>query len=260
MQPFVPPKKIDKAGLIAMRKQQALASATSAQSVSSQSKPEDAMLARAASFIKPEDAPERLRIVFDDSGSMAGVKMSNAKEGVVEFLRNCTPNQTAVAVHLLNNEPSWNVEGAEIPPLIKDSILTSDLLMLASEIKSEAVDATDGTPLYEKLVEALEAMPRATRLIAFSDGVPRQSRESKFRAFKLAKEFNIPIDTIYISMGYSDTSAVENMKEIAEATGGYFLDLSKGDFKKGLKYLAPTKRLMLADSSFKAAVERGQAQ
>ena len=50
------------------------------------------------SFTKPELADERVEIIFDNSGSMAGQAITDAKEGVTEFMKACTPNQTAIRV------------------------------------------------------------------------------------------------------------------------------------------------------------------
>lgn len=265
MQAFTPPKtnSAAKAALIALRKQQAAAKASEeAQHISGiNASIEEVALTRVKDWIKPEDAPERLRIVFDNSGSMREPKITAAKDGVVEFLRNCTPNVTSVGIHLLNPESEFSFEEETrlmLPTNIQTAALTSDIVLLASEIEDPSVVPTGGTPLYETLDKALSATPRATRIIAFSDGRP-QGYGNKMRILNKAVELNIPIDTVYIcDVHYPDYTAIRNLKEIAIHTGGIFLDLSKGDIKKGLKFLAPTKRLMLADSSFKSKVERGE--
>lgn len=274
-QPFVPPKsKINKEELIRLRKEQsaqAVAKAQAASNIPSEAKPEDAALLRSRDWIKPEDATDKLRIIFDNSGSMSGSKLLAAKDGVVEFLRNCTPNSTAVAVHLLNNseqdEYDWAGNKALItglPLSISKSKMTADIILLASEITEPSIHACGGTPLYETIDIALtNAFPKATRLIAFSDGAPQYNSE-KESILHAAKSAGIPIDTVFIcspgEQSWEYTSAIAEMKYIAEMTGGIFLDLSKGDIKSGLKYLAPAKRLMLADSSFKAQVERGEVK
>jgi hypothetical protein len=198
-----------------------------------------------------------------------GNKIADAKEGVVEFLRNCTQNATAIAIHLLNPEgereydyDSSSYKYLPLPTAIENATLTSDIVLLASEITEPSVQPTGGTPLYETIAKALAATPRATRLVAFSDGQPGGCYE-KERILKSAKNAGIPIDTVFIAdkneLYGRNLSAISEMKYIAEMTGGIFLDLSKGDIKSGLKYLAPAKRLMLMDSSFKAKVERGEA-
>lgn len=258
MQPFVPPKSsINKADLIALRKKQAAESA--AKTSTQVGDPNSVALARAKDLIKPEDAKDKLRIIFDNSSSMSGPKIENAKEGVVEFLKNCTPNSTAIAIHLLNSGYDEYSESLALPLNIKNSALSSDLIMYASEIIDPSVQARGGTPLYTTIEAALSSVPIATRLIAFSDGEPTDTH-NKTETLKHAKQLNIPIDTVFVSDGYQDQDCIRELKYIAEYTGGIFLDLSKGNIKEGLKYLAPTKRLMLMDSSFKSKVERGEVK
>lgn len=221
-------------------------------------------LARKAALPKPEDCSERIRIVFDDSGSMAGEKIENAKAGVVEFLRNCIPGQTAVAIHLLNGsayyEGSWSEPDVKLPAVIDKATLSSDLVLVASACASEGLQATGGTPLEQKLLEALKDQPRASRIVAFSDGQP-DSKSQTQDIINRARENNIPIDTVFLSSGsdYYGASAAEYMKHLAEATGGIFLHFKKGSsFRESFKYLAPPKRLMLMDKTFKEKVERGE--
>src|ERR1700733_2197702 len=273
--PFVPPKsKINKEELIRLRKEQsaqATAKEQAANTIPSGARPEDAALLRSRDWIKPEDATDKLRIIFDNSGSRNGAKLQAEKDGVVEFLRNCTPNSTAIAIHLLNPEGSskWdyssgNVLSLPLPTNIEKSKMTADIILLASEITEPSIHACGGTPLYETIEKALaSAEPRATRLIAFSDGAPSWVG-NKDSILQGAKRASIPIDTVFICSphepAWEHASAIAEMKYIAEMTGGIFLDLSKGDIKSGLKYLAPVKRLMLADSSFKSKVERGEVK
>ena len=258
MEPFKPPSNgaSSKEALIALRKKQAAEAAANVSGTT-----DSTALARAKTYISPEKATDRLRIIFDNSGSMWGAKMKAAKDGVVEFLRNCSPSDTSVAIHLLNNESyySWREDSLShsLPATIKDNTLTADLILLASETMHESVNATGGTPLYETIELALGALPKATRLVAFSDGQPDHVR-GKDRILENAKAAHIPIDTVYISGGYEDPSAIAELQTIAECTGGMFLNLAKGDIAKSLKYLSPGKRLMLADASFKSKVEKGE--
>lgn len=262
--PFKPPKAtINKEELIRLAKEQNAAKAAAmAQNAANENN--DPGLVRRTSLIKPENATDKLRIIFDNSGSMEGIKIQNAKEGVVEFLRNCTPNATAVAIHLLNNtgKSQWDDRDLirlALPSNIENTTLSSDLILLASEIIHDSVDAVGGTPLYARIEDALKAIPLASRLVVFSDGCP-DSRGNRDSILRSAKSKGIPIDTVYTEEpnSYADSSAIAEMKYIAEMTGGIFLDLSKGSIKDGLKYLAPTKRLMLMDASFKAKLEKGE--
>lgn len=213
-------------------------------------------------YIKPEQALTRLRIIFDNSGSMMGSKIVNTKLGTVEFLKNCTLNKDAVAIHLLENPGSYVYQTSDdaVSPNILNSVLMTDLAQLASDIDTDAITALAGTPLFECILRALRAEPQATRLIVFSDGEPNNRKDEK-ECITLAKEQKSPIDCVFI--GDSREEGARLLKNLAEATGGIFLvfDPAKGvNMADALKYLAPAKRLMLMDSGFKAKLERGEVK
>lgn len=220
----------------------------------------------------PAECVERTRIIFDDSGSM-GSQLENAKRGVVEYLKNCIPNQTAVAVHFMNTT-SWNTE------------LRSDLPQLAQDIKETKL-RSGGTPFFNTIKKALEATPRATRLVAFTDGAPtdrleaEEGEEAGIQGYwshridgwkasanvviKISKSQTpaIPIDCVYFGVDCDYTKENINLlKYLAESTGGFFMvfDPAKMDFATGMKYLAPVNRLRLTDGNFRAALERGEVK
>lgn len=259
----------------AARKRALIEAAKAAKNKTSQNvTKEDAALVR-KDLIPASEAINRIRIVFDNSGSMgspthyapgAKSKISEAKKGVVEFLRNCTLNKDAVAVHLLElpyeSGEEYNTPvllARRVPQIIRDSELTTDLVLLASNVDSDGVYDFGGTPLYECIIDTLEASPKATRLVAFSDGQPNGDNGKKGIAISLAKRYQIPIDTVYFGAA-SDRGAVV-MKELAEATGGIYIafDPAKGvSFASAFKYLTPGKRLQLMNAEFKAKLERGE--
>jgi hypothetical protein len=215
-------------------------------------------------YTPPDKCPDRNRIVFDDSDSMYG-QIENAKKGVVEYLRNCILNQTAVALHFMNTT-TWS------------TALRSNLIELGQDIE-EVHLASGGTPLFETLRDALLAEPTLTRLIAFTDGAPGDSlqaiyseeiqttrndvpyQESADVIIRIAHEVGkdcIPIDTVYF--GYENSSAMSLLRYISDQTGGFFLhfDPAKVNFKTAFKYLAPVNRLQLMSGSFRASLERGE--
>ncbi len=218
-------------------------------------------------YISPNECPDRTRIVFDDSGSM-GNQIINAKNGVVEYLKNCIPNQSAVAVHFMNTH-SWSTQ------------LTSNLPQLGTDIL-EAELSSGGTPFFNTLKKALEATPRLTRLVAFTDGSPtdylRAGESDEMVGYysnqidqwimsaaviiKICKsqQPEIPIDTVFFGSVEYSQRPVQLLKYLSEKTGGFFLhfDPSKPNIWKQLKYLAPVNRLALTDGSFRAKVERGE--
>ena len=224
-------------------------------------------------FIPAAECSDKSRIVFDDSGSMSA-QIENAKQGVVEYLRNCIPNQTAAAIHFMCTK-SWN------------TALRSDLPQLSADLQ-EAELHLGSTPFFNTCKAALEATPVLTRLIAFTDGSPTdelQAEEHETGAMQgfysrgadswkasadviitIASSIGgvkgcIPIDTVFFGVD-SEWSKRERelLKYLSDATGGYFMvfDPAKVNFRTAFKYLAPVNRLMLASSSFRAELESGK--
>jgi Mg-chelatase subunit ChlD len=208
-------------------------------------------------FIQPAACVERNYIVFDDSGSMYG-ELENAKKGVVEFLRNCVPNQTAVGVYFMNSRP--NLE------------LDSNLPRLARDVEARQL-SSGGTPFFKTIKSALEAKPAPTRLVVFTDGQPTDtlvgyesnvdvSIASADVLISIAKRFTpcVPIDTVFFGRAEWATNEIELLKYLSDKTGGFFLhfDPNKISFASAFKYLAPVNRLALASASFRADVESGK--
>lgn len=211
-------------------------------------------------WISPAEAKERIRIIFDDSGSMSS-QIQNAKDGVVEFFRNCIPNQTAVAVHMLcaSNE--------------KLQTMNSNLIEAASVLKDAKV-GLGGTPLFSTFRQAANSLPGATRFVLFTDGEPDREapcdwqhpyegaewyREEADKLIAQAKELKTPVDTVFFGRA-SHENAIRLMKYIADGTGGFFLhfDPAKVNFRTAFKYLAPVNRLMLTSESVRREIESGQ--
>lgn len=205
-------------------------------------------------YIEPEKATERLRLIFDDSGSMSGEKIKDAREGTIELFKNCGINQTAAAVHTLNDANQ---------DLTK---LTTNLPALSVLVQS--IPSTGGTPLFKTLQRAQMATPKATRFIVFSDGAPDWGDADHYKdsTINWSQQNKAPVDTVLIVDSYTNQSTLKQsaeyilLKELAEKTGGYFLvfDRNKMDFKQGLKYLAPKNRLMLASESNREALQQGK--
>jgi hypothetical protein len=219
-------------------------------------------------YILPADCPDRIRIVFDDSGSMSG-QITNAKLGVVEFLRNCIPNQTSVAVHPMCTA-AW------------DTMLRSDLPQLGRDVE-ECDFHLGNTPFFNTCKTALESTPKLTRLVVFTDGSPTDELAADYGEeldtfygsksnpwihsadiiIKIAKSTSagIPIDTVFFGPD-NEWSARERelLKYLSDSTGGFFMvfDPAKVNFRTAFKYLAPVNRLQLTSGSFRAAIERGE--
>jgi len=230
-------------------------------------------------WINPQDCPDRNIIIFDDSASMGYEERQNAKKGIVEYLRNCVPNQTSVGVEFMNTRP--RIE------------LRSDLIALGTEITGKDL-SSGSTPFFTTIKTALNSSDKPTRLIVFTDGSPsdrleaEDGEEAAMRGFYswnsqstwttsadiiisiakgIAQHDNrgviddrcIPIDTVFFGSAGSVTE-MNLLKYLSNATGGFFLhfDPSKVNFAKAFKYLAPINRLMLTSPAFRADVESGK--
>ena len=213
-------------------------------------------------YVSASEAKERLRVIFDDSASMSG-EIENAKEGTVELLRNCIPNQTAVAIDFLNT--------------VHEELGTfnTNLPQVSQTLKGLALQS-GGTPLYTTMLRSLKATPVLTRLIVFTDGQPTDNlvnwdasseldsrwhnmKRNADEVIKVALELHVPIDTVFFG-DESDQEAIRLLKYFAEQTGGYFLhfDPKKVNFRTAFKYLAPSMRLMLASESVRKEIESGK--
>jgi len=209
-------------------------------------------------YVSPDACSDRTRIVFDDSYSMSD-HIKDAKDGVVEFFRNCIPNQTACAVHFLDTDD---------PEKLLSSLQTN-LPALGGELLDFKL-AMGGTPLYTRMNEVIQL--QLTRMVAFTDGSPtdthhlvpyKGNEENQFADADViiakAVEKKVPIDTVFFGSANS-TKEIELLKYFAEKTGGYFLhfDPAKVNFATAFKYLAPVNRLMLASESVRKEIESGK--
>lgn len=204
--------------------------------------------------VKPETVANRYAIGFDDSGSMSGQPLSDAKKAVSGFLASCNPLDTSVAIFPF---------GAEPKPL-------SNLFDVVTAY-TNGIKLAGSTPLYTTLTRMLEESD-LTRGILFSDGEPTDEHDlyrieehpkgdSKYdmtnvdlAAVNMARDKKIPIDTVFIGYGESKV-----LKYIAEATGGYYLKFDDTtSFAKNMKYLSPKYVALLANAEIKEKIQRGE--
>jgi hypothetical protein len=217
-------------------------------------------------WINPEDAPERIHIIFDDSGSMS-FEIKNAKDGVIEFFRNCIPNQSSVYVKMIcafnPDIEKWNSN-----------------LIQAAEFLQKANAGLGGTPLFEHMNLAFNYNVKPTRMVVFTDGSPsdhlvvqkyEEQREKPWTQLERwkasadqiigrAKEHKVPIDTVFFGSADYNQDEIALLKYFSDQTGGYFLhfDPAKVNFRTAFKYLAGTNRLMLASESVRREIESGK--
>jgi Mg-chelatase subunit ChlD len=186
--------------------------------------------------------PNKLGILFDDSGSMSH-QMDLAKEATESFLQSCNKNDTAVALYGFSPQRRYK--------------LTNDMISLA--LLAKEFHADQGTPLYTTLEEMLEK-ESMTRGVIFSDGEPTDHANKDVENMDVIDRFvnrKIPIDTIFL--GYETANGAKVLKEIADRTGGIFMHFTSGsNFAKALKYLAPGFRGMLMNQEIVDKLQRGE--
>lgn len=183
---------------------------------------------------------DRIGIVFDDSVSMSGSKLREAKDGVIEFLKSCIPNQTAVALYPMG--------GSKFK-------LETNLIYLAGKVLE--IELSGSTPLVVTANRLLSENTTLTRGVVFSDGQPNNPYTESLVA--TCKERKVPLDTVYISGSYVNEVAVAFMRKLAEDTGGTFIHLKPGvSMRNTFKYLAPCYRALLTDKSFVENLQNGK--
>lgn len=213
-------------------------------------------------YVEPDNpvVTQKIRIIFDDSGSMDGQKIEDARQGCIEFLRNCEINKVACAIH----------------PINMDALdMETNLPELAELIKH--IHATGETPLYTTLEKAQDEEIKATRFIVFSDGSPTDAY-GKYNhstgttvagnpheeVINKAIEAKTPIDTVWITENLNRDSVHSSehkvLKELADKTGGFFLifDRNKVNFREAFKYLSPGLRHLLVSDVFRDNLQQGK--
>lgn len=198
------------------------------------------------------NAKERIIIVADDSGSMDGLPMRQQKKAIAAFLGVCNPLDTAVGITPMNRE---RINLTLVHP------------MILAKTAGWPDHGGGGTPTFKTLATALEQKP--TRVVLVSDGQPtdghanQEKWSSSFDAYDASpagninetllkyKTANIKIDAVFIG-SESDTSGQNEMKAIAELTGGMYIFFREGEsFAKQFKYLAPAYYAMLTSGGIK---------
>lgn len=196
-------------------------------------------VASAANAAKEEDTntasmPNRIALMLDDSGSMAGTEIVLAKQAAQGFLDACNSNDTSVAIHTLHNTVS----------------IAMTRQFTFATMECENLRATGGTPLAELMDNTLmnESM---TRGIIVSDGEPDEV-EACFKQAYNYKEAGTPIDCVHIG---NSASGEETLARIASITSGLYIKFDNVEnFSKNFKFLTPRYRAMLADRASAARI------
>lgn len=208
--------------------------------------------------LDPKTVPNRIGMVFDDSGSMAGKKIDDAHDAVKNFTLSCNFQDTSIAVYPINLEPK---------PLTVDYDILNIFVI--------GIKATGGTELYTVL-DRLITNESITRAVVFSDGEPTDSSLIKVTDSWMAKSPDyakqvvekyknkeLPVDTIFLGEShYSDetqSNGYKEMKTLAEMTGGVFIHFTdSSSLSKNLKYLAPKYRALLMSENVRERIGKGE--
>lgn len=169
--------------------------------------------------------PNRIGLMLDVSGSMAGEKMDMLRLAARTFLEQCSSEDTACAINTF--EPSLRVS------MSTDHFTNATLCQNLHDM--------GGTPMADAMFDMLHNEP-LTRGVLVSDGQPNNT-EQAYNAARDFKEAGIMIDTVHIGEG---SGGEECLKTIAEITGGKYIKFTDvTSFGRSFKYLTPGYRAML---------------
>jgi len=165
--------------------------------------------------------PNRIAIMIDTSGSMAGDSIKNLERALEDFIQKANMTDTAIAVE-------------SFPEQVRIE-LTNDkprLWFLTMGLKAGA-----NTPMVEAMQYCLTSY-KMTRAIIISDGQPDVDPSTELIASYASKE--IAIDTVHIGLSESGEAC---LKRISEATGGLFVKFKDvKSFATAFAFLLPETR------------------
>lgn len=180
---------------------------------------EDGVPQEIVNFAKGEDTAVSAAMLLDTSSSMIGGGIASARAGAKRLVDTLLRGNDRAMVLGFNSR------------LYLYSDFTSDVAAL-----HEAIDATDpdgATALFDAIVESLRKVNRRTgrrALIVLSDGLDVRSRFAFADVLEFTRQADVLVYTIGLQLmhdatEFSDASSavrasVENLRELAEATGG----------------------------------------
>jgi Mg-chelatase subunit ChlD len=166
------------------------------------------------------ELPNRIALMIDVSGSMAGESIKLLESAVQDFIQKSNSSNTAIAVE-------------SFPVQIRIE-LTDDkqkLWFLTMGLKADG-----GTPMTEAMNYCKEHYS-ITRGILISDGQSNSSPKFAAESYKASK---IPVDTIHIGLS---SDGEDTLKEISEITGGLFVKFKDiKSFANAFAFLLPETR------------------
>lgn len=185
--------------------------------------------------VDPNTCPNRIGLMLDESGSMAGDKIEQLQQAIISFVNACNFNDTALAIESF---------GGKSRSHLTDLTTQQPLLM----ITVMGLQAYGGTPLHEAMDYVLHNYP-ITRGVIVSDG-QADHPDNCTQLARNFKEAGIPVDCVHIG---DSTHGEALLQQIAEITGGMFMKFTDiTAFAKNFKYLTPAYYAQLTSGSVDA--------
>jgi Mg-chelatase subunit ChlD len=183
----------------------------------------------------PFTVPNRVVLILDCSGSMAGSPINDLKTAVQSFITYCDPSNT-----------SLGLEAFEATKPHDQQPLTLEYVLIQSAVLG--LQAHGGTPMAEAMENVLLTQP-ASRCVLVSDGAP-DSEPDAYTIASQYREARIPVDCVHI--GHS-SGGEDCLKKIAEMTGGKYIKFSDiNNLVGSFKYLSPAMYGILTSGSITA--------
>lgn len=169
--------------------------------------------------------PNRIAIMIDTSGSMAGDSIRLLERALEDFIQKSNPNDTAIAVE-------------SFPEAVRID-LTNDKQKLW--LMTMGLSASGGTPMTYAIEYCIKNY-RLTRAIIISDGQPDYDPGTELLTQYV--DAHIAIDTVHIG---NSTYGEDCLKRISEATGGLFVKFKDiKSFSTAFAFLLPETRAQAA--------------
>jgi Mg-chelatase subunit ChlD len=171
----------------------------------------------------PQTRPNRLALVLDVSGSMAGDKIASLRDACASFVNACNFGDTSLAVEPFGDTyPSANRLGLTVfQPLALTTVMS--------------LQSHGSTPMARALDFVLNSYS-ITRAVLVSDGQP-DHEQSVYDSAEQYKQAELPIDTVHIG---DEVSGEQVLQRVAEITGGQFIKFTDiNAFARSFKYLTP---------------------
>ena len=195
----------------------------------------------------PSTLPNRIALMLDCSGSMAGDKIQSLRDACTSYVQQCDFRDTALAIEAFPSGFSdWDEIDQRRANATTRIALTSVQPFLMTTVMS--LNASGGTPLTEAMIYVLNTYS-ITRGIIVSDG----DANNPYSAIESAKDYReagIPVDCVHIG---SSSQGEDTLQQIAELTGGKFIKFTDiASFGRSFKYLTPALYGSLTDGSASA--------